>query len=58
MGKQYFLTIAFSSPVRRGELLRGEVSQGSTSPLKSFAFWAEVRVLYRSRQRSVAKVWA
>ena len=26
---------AFPAPVRRGELLRGEVSQGSTSPLKS-----------------------
>ena len=36
--KQHLVTIAFSSPVRRGELLRGKVSQGSTSPLKAFGF--------------------
>ena len=30
---------AFSAPVRRGELLRGEVSQGSTSPLKSLVLF-------------------
>ena len=39
MGKQHFVTMAFSSPVRRGELLRGEVSQGSTSPLKSLVLF-------------------
>ena len=37
MGKRYFGKVRFSSPVRRGELLRGEVSQRSTSPLKSTA---------------------
>ncbi len=34
-GKHYFGKLRFSSPSRRRELLRDEVSQGSTSPLKS-----------------------
>ena len=38
MGKRYFGKVRFSSPSRRRELLRVEVSQGSTSPLKSFAY--------------------